>query len=100
MKKVTYAFSVWSYKSVAMTTHTHLWELLELALGVLQAVPLHVVVRRVGQQLMERDDVPWNLKHIQSSNFHPFHENVLIEITVQSVFLGLCFFPKFYAKLM
>ena len=41
---------------------TCLGEFLEFALGELEALALHVVVRRVRQQLVNRDDVPRDLE--------------------------------------
>ena len=38
-----------------------LGQLFQAALGVVQALALHVIVRRVGQQLVQRNDVPGNL---------------------------------------
>jgi hypothetical protein len=36
-------------------------KLLELGSGCFKALPFHVVVGRVGQELMESDDVAWDL---------------------------------------
>lgn len=37
-------------------------QLLQFGLGIVQAVPLHVLVRRVGQEFMEGQDVPGDLQ--------------------------------------
>lgn len=42
------------------------WKLLQLGFGIIQAVPLNVFMRRVGQQFVKREDVTGNLWRQQS----------------------------------
>lgn len=49
-----------------MCTHS-LRQLLQFGFGKLQTLPFDMFVRRVRQQLVKGDDVPWNLKNKQES---------------------------------
>lgn len=58
---------IYRHGSMTMCTHS-LRQLLQFGFGKLQTLALHVLMRCVCQQLMESDDVSWNLKKNTHTN--------------------------------
>lgn len=57
------------YRRTSLKSARSLGELLQFGFGKFQTFPFHVLVRCVGQQLVESDDISWNLKLNKSMKY-------------------------------